>query len=128
MIQIDRAQAIALLEQAVQERGPDYEYNPLDQKVMGNTISTCLYQHQGAPSCGVGLALHIAGVPLETLQTMDKGPEEDTSIGALHEDGTLYDLGIDLTDEAERVFAAFQVRQDRGSSWAYCLAAAKDIM
>lgn len=47
-----------LMEEAVAERGSDYQYD---------TLSGCDYVRDGEPSCIVGCVLAAAGVPLDKL-------------------------------------------------------------
>jgi hypothetical protein len=124
MIQIDREKAIALLEQAVEPR-PSFIYQQTPKNMVTaerGPMHGCWYEKGGAPSCGVGVALSIAGVPLTVLDEMDQ-VEGDTSIeSVLH---VLVRHDISLTDQALQVFSRFQTRQDDGFTWAEALSAAK---
>lgn len=123
MIRIDKATALELLEQAVAERGADYRYK----------YPVCAYVQRDSaidvrphPACIVGLALSLAGVPIETLEQLEGDVEEAASeLGAFH--------GVKVDAGAVRVWLAAQVTQDtfdlgRGRdrhTWGEALEAAK---
>lgn len=130
MIEINRSKAISLLELAVDRRGPDFVYSQPRKEI--NTRSHgrvmeygCWYEAGGAPSCGVGLALHLAGVQLNVLDDMDQ-VEGDTSIDKVA--WVLEDNGVHLTEEALAVFTTFQTNQDFHATWGNALEAAKKEM
>lgn len=118
---INRDQAISLLEQAVEERGPGFVYTQVEYaRPDGRGLGAlCKYEDQGAPSCGVGLALHKAGVPLPLLRSLDKDPAEDTSIDTVAP--ILGAAGFTLTPDALTAFTLFQNLQDTGSTWGRAL-------
>lgn len=120
MTAIDQDKALSLLAQAVDERGPNFVYEP----VTSGGGHACKYQHNGAPSCGVGLALHIAGAPIQALVDMDLD-EYDTGINMVA--WVLKDYGITLTSEAVAVLSRFQEKQDRSTPWGIALQEAKEV-
>lgn len=131
MIEINRAKAINLLEQAVVDRGQDFEYVHPD-KITAHPetgeqapMNGCWYEVNGAPSCGVGLALHLAGVPLTVLDALDQ-VDGDTSISNVA--WILEDNQVHLTEEALAVFTTFQTNQDIYATWGNALEAAKKEM
>jgi hypothetical protein len=115
MIEIDGPRALELLESIVAER-PDYVY----QKPSSGWCSYVEYNdgQPVAPGCGVGVALHKAGLSLEKLDTLDD------VVGAISAyEGELPELW--LTPEARDVFAVFQYAQDNGVTWQESLNRAK---
>lgn len=127
MIEINREKAISLLEQAVSERGSDFIYDHPLKKIQGEddkemTLGGCWYELNGAPSCGVGAALHKAGTPIPVLDSLDQSLG-DTAIPDVA--WILEDHGVHLTQEALRVFETFQGLQDLNYTWGTALEAAK---
>lgn len=112
MITIDRSTALSLLEQAVAERGPDYVYP---------NVGHCTYTDNGKPSCGVGLALYIAGVPLHRLEALDA----EEYIPSIYGVCTLLSDIVTIDFEALNVLGTFQGNQDVGYSWADSLGQAR---
>lgn len=132
MTTINAAEAVALLQRAVDKRGPDYVYvhpkkvvTDLGDPEWTTEMQGCWYELNGAPSCGVGLALSYKGVPTEVLDTMDQA-SDDTSIQAV--DYILRDHGFYLTHEAIGVFSKFQESQDLETPWGEALNAAKEAV
>lgn len=118
---ITAEKALSLLEDAVALKGREYVYEPLSTMVS----ATCQYTRDGEPSCGVGYALHAAGVPIEGLAILDS-LQDDTSIDSVDVRYVLRnDLDFIVTDEAAEVFAAFQRFQDKQRSWGESLDEAK---
>lgn len=119
---ITRIDALNLLAQAVQERGAGFEYRHTTKiMVQGDypgPMSGCWYELNGAPSCGVGVALHKAGVPLTTLDALDQ-VLDSTDIESV--EPVLEAHGVTLTADALEVFREFQRNQDFGLSWGECL-------
>lgn len=108
MITITRDIALQLLEDAVDERGADYVYPH---------IGNCTYTENGKPSCGVGLALYSAGVPITRLEALDtKG--HIPSVYSI--DRLLRDV-VDFQGDAISVLGAFQSEQDYGAPWGEAL-------
>lgn len=108
---ITKEDAIRALREAVAERGEDYVYQLLDG-------GACLYVHNEAPSCGVGLALSKLGVPLSILKQMDDyglGSSMDDASPVLHENGYALERG------AYAAFREFQHTQDSGVKWGAAL-------
>ena len=130
VIEIDKARAIELLEQVVEIRGADYKYKP---EGIQYAAGGCFYADvvTKTPSCGVGYALHLAGVDIETLYFLDK--EDETSISVLNErpgeedETVLETFGIILDHGAEKVFQRFQSYQDNGAAYTDSLNAAKGV-
>lgn len=128
MIEINRAKAIQLLEEAVNERGQDFVYTwPVKMATDGDgapvTEHGCWYEVDGAPSCGVGWALHLAEVPTTVLNALDQAAGDTTIDGVAW---ILEDSGIRLTQEAVRVFGTFQRYQDMSYPWGKALEVAKE--
>lgn len=111
--EITATRAIELLEGAVRLRGEDYVYKP-------TPAGRCLYVHQrnGAiePGCLIGLALSLAGVPLESLTEWDDwhSPTADVMSPA-----------FGASEEAADIFNVAQSVQDTFGSWGEALAAAR---
>lgn len=101
MIEIDKERAITLVTEVVTERGEDYCYT-----------GKCRYVRFGEPSCLIGVALHKAGVPVETLAHFDTCI--DSSITHLEREGELRLHNITLTPGAVTVFEKAQQLQDDG--------------
>lgn len=113
MIEIDGPQALSLLQQAVALQGPGFIYTRSTSPKDPELVAGCWYERNGTPDCGVGTALHIAGVPIPVLAKMDQ--PEDSSIGYV--DRILADNGVHLSPEALATFATFQTHQDLGTPW-----------
>jgi hypothetical protein len=98
---------------AVNARGRDYVYKPPENP------DSCLYVHDGCPSCLIGDTLHRCGVPLEAL-----AEHEGASARSLLRD--LEALGL-VTCEAgvTSALGAAQLVQDgsngRGRTWGEAL-------
>ena len=123
---ITQAQAIEALEQAVEANGPDFIYEAIQTERLGREVQACRYEDQGAPSCGVGLALSYLGVTLEILKSLDREVKDDTSINSLETLGLLSDAGFNLEPGAVAVFSKFQGLQDYHNPWGYSLDKAKE--
>lgn len=129
-MEINKSLALDLLEQVVQARGDDFIYHQFTNPDVYRSEedvplgSGCWYQYQGAPSCGVGEALSLAGVPNEVLREMDDD-EDDTSLYAVTR--VLENAGVHLTQDAVAVFTRFQELQDLEETWGASLEAAKEI-
>lgn len=106
-----------LLEKAVQTRGPDYRYRGQYEDV------TCKYEKDGAPSCLVGVALHIAGVSVDELTAMDKSLEPGMGPHWLEENTD--NLPISISESATMVLSQAQATQDIGYTWGEALERAK---
>lgn len=121
MIEIDANKAIELLEKVV-ENNPDNVYRQPDD------YSFCSYivpDENGKPiaaGCGVGVALHIAGVSLDTLKDFD------IKVGSAinFSKDTVQQLGLKVTNQAAKIFAEFQSAQDLGTPWGQALEHAKE--
>jgi hypothetical protein len=126
-IEIDKARALQLLEEAVAERGADYVYDDSD-------IGCVYVTKDGTPACGVGLALTKAGVPLELLTYIDhngdgaggKNRFEETQIDSPDLLDYLRQNDVDIDDKAEAVFRRFQFEQDHATPWGEALAEARE--
>lgn len=140
-MKITMKKALALMEQAVEERGREWTF-PINAVPMG-----CFYvvtdevwedaserceetarepesalngMGKGSPACLVGLALSY----LHDV-TVDRVMRENNydNIGALS--SWLESSGVELTDKARAVFESAQDAQDGGDSWGHALEAAK---
>jgi hypothetical protein len=119
-INLTLEKARQMVEAAIDERGVDYIYE------RPSLATDCMYVHehgteQEHAGCGIGLAFHLAGVPLEELR---KHEHEDagTLVWRLHGMGIL--SGIE--PEAEQFMVRFQSNQDHGSTWGEARDAALD--
>lgn len=128
---IDRDRALALLRQAVEQKGEDYVYPSGDPYSVGT--KTCTYERDGEPSCLVGHVLFIAGVPVEVLARLDQYGETEfrtLAYGSTCEDDdgneevlqepVLHEYAA-LTEEAVEALSAAQDTQDRGRTWGQAL-------
>lgn len=124
-IDINADRALELLREAVQQRGAAFVYAPPTED-----DDMCKYVHADDESgvrevgCGVGAALHAAGVPLDVLEDCDR---RGGSIGALATLDVLRPAGVRLDDAAAQVLFAFQRHQDTGSSWGESLECATAV-
>jgi hypothetical protein len=113
---INREDAVKLLERVVAERGADFVYEyPRELQTGNGTQLQCFYEHEGAPSCAIGLALSYIGVTPEQLAELDDLGEDhgETAIDELMIIGHLRDkCDIIIEDEAVFVFSKFQCEQD----------------
>lgn len=114
-IHIDNDKAIELLTAVVEERGADFTYTPDTENVDEHHGLTCFYERNGVPSCGVGLALFKAGVPISVLAEMDNLGRDVDDESAINSSGVLAILkrnGVEITDVAASTLFGFQVMQD----------------
>lgn len=119
---ITAEKALSLLEDAVALKGRDYVYPVIDEMWSVG----CHYTRDGEPSCGVGYALHAAGVSIDGLGMLDNN--DDSTIDNEEVRYILRnDLDFIVTDEALKVFAAFQKFQDMKRSWGESLDNAKRV-
>lgn len=134
---LDTDTALALLEQVVEEAGPDYRYQYTEQEIEAfrawylppdesydiNSIM-CKYVDDGAPRCIVG----------KVLAKWD--PEGWTSLHTVKANGPADALGAfwdrdaegyseHITMSAATVLREAQLSQDRGEPWATAMQAAK---
>jgi len=124
-IEIGRDRAVELLREAVAARGAEYVYSKPVDLVAGHEDEPCLYVHRGpdgtaCPGCGVGDALHRAGVPLLALARYEGENAEAICRGL-----ELADDAMAATLVAVMVFSDFQSWQDAGWSWGHALAKAE---
>lgn len=106
---------------AVAEERPDHVYER-PAHMDGGDVS-CYYVHTDAetddpvtPGCGVGVALHRLGLPLEDLAKCE-GEAADTVVERLCAGGSY--------GEAAQFALTFQSCQDNGDTWADSLSAAE---
>lgn len=119
---ITAEKALSLLEDAVALKGRDYVYPVIEEM----WDAGCHYTRDGEPSCGVGYALHSAGVSIEHLAILDN--HDDSAIDGEDIRYTLRnEFDFVLTDEAIEVFSAFQRFQDMKRSWGESLDEAKRV-
>lgn len=117
-ITIDGPKALELLWFAVAERGADYVY----EQPEGSAVCSYVSEDKSEPGCGVGLALHKDGVPIDVLVEADVPGV--ISIAARE---TLRPCGVDLSENAVRIFGAFQRAQDDQKIWGHSLLAAFEV-
>lgn len=99
--------AVELAKEVVIEFGAGYVY-PSSHRIVQNGTSTpsCVYVHEGKPSCLVGQILHKHGVPVEEL--------------AKHEFQGAWTISEKLAGasfEASYFLDVAQYKQDTGASW-----------
>jgi len=120
-ILITAEKALSLLQNAVAAKGADYVY----PRSADSITKICVYTRGGEPSCGVGYALHEAGVSIEGLEALDNADTEMWQTTAIGEENVQYvlrnELDVLITDEAVSVFSAFQSAQDSGEEWGVAL-------
>lgn len=126
MITIDLDKAQALVAECIAERGEDYVYTK------DEGTHSCQYVHgvsdvwnedteeyeqvsfdDATPGCLVGMALHKAGIPLESLGSRERN--EDGSfdlISKLESDGLVW-----VSMEAQNYLGNAQCSQDLGVPW-----------
>lgn len=120
---ITHDEAITRLREAVASRGNDYTY----------PHSYCSYVRDDEASCGVGVALHAAGVSLEALTALDHAApsvfsgSDAGSVSIIAEDArdTLASHDVTITLDAQRVLQHFQAVQDNRGTWIAALTAAE---
>lgn len=112
-IKINAERALKALEEAVAERGAEYRYPAVDRP-----DERCMYAYNGAPDCGVGLALSKAGVPLEALDALD---DNGVVIDGHQAIKVLSDFDVELTVAASQVLGDFQTKQDVAWTWGAAL-------
>lgn len=119
-VDLDVPRALELLEEVVNEKGPDFVYKV--DAPPGVTVGACTYVHyvgperSRAPGCLVGHVLFKAGVDLYDMEELDRYG----AVGACAHRGALQiDAG------ALTVLAAAQGLQDREQSWGAALDGAR---
>lgn len=127
-IVIDAAVALSSLGMAVEARGADFVYRE-DGVQMGvaprwSESQYCRYEWRGVASCGVGFALNILGVSVETLKGMDVNLEyPDEGSGIYNTEVP----GVEMTAHARAIYTKFQQEQDQGRSWGRALERAQKL-
>lgn len=133
---ITRDDALTLIRTAVEDRGADYTY-PDTAEFEGADVTCRYFADEGTeadefgqtaenphpPACIVGHALSQLGVTYEDMQAVyvPNGNPNTASARTL-----LRRLpGLDVTPEAEEVFAEAQDMQDGGRTWGDALARAE---
>jgi hypothetical protein len=84
----------------------------------------CVYAYNGEPSCGVGKALAVLGVPLDVLTILDTSSPLNGGPLAAGSDYFTWNLerkGFRLTHAAHDVLSRFQYQQDRARTWGEAL-------
>lgn len=127
---IDREQAIALLERVVAERGEKYTYTYRESDPVNEKYGSCLYEYEGAPDCGIGLALSYLGVEPEDLAELDRQGVDGDETGITNLPVVKYlehKCGITFEDDGLPVFAEFQAFQDLGRPYSEALRLARVV-
>lgn len=127
---IDRERAIALLERVVAERGEEYTYTYRESDPVNEKYGSCLYEYEGAPDCGIGLALSYLGVEPDDLAELDRQGVDGDETGITNFPVVNYlehKCGITFEDDGLPVFAEFQAFQDLGRSYAEALRLARVV-
>lgn len=94
----------------VAEEGEDFVYGR--RRDEDNNVG-CYYQWNGKPDCGVGRVLYRLGVPIETLQAMDRSGETISQ----HYPRLRQDHNIWFSPAAEALMESFQQDQDEQVPW-----------
>lgn len=116
MIEIDDKRALELLEKAVEGNE-----NKVYQQPAG--LSYCSYvdwdadDNPVASGCGVGVALHIAGLDVDTLAQLDGRVGSAKHLSELNAKS----LGLNVTYKAACVLSFFQKEQDMQVPWGQAL-------
>lgn len=100
--------AVELAREVVAEFGEDYVY-PENQKrpETDGSLPSCVYVHEGCPSCLVGHILHRHGVSLEDLSQNEFRGAWFVSVKC-----------ADADEKARTFLDAAQGSQDKGDTWA----------
>jgi hypothetical protein len=115
-IMIDGPKALELLCFAVAERGANYVYEaPKGDSAVCSYVSG----DKSTPGCGVGLALHKGGVPINVLAEADVAGSISSAACE-----TLRPWGVKLSKSAVMIFGKFQREQDLRNDWGLSLRAA----
>lgn len=130
-ININAQQALALLKEAVDERGSDYcydteagDYRRIALGFAEGDGPGCFYLHDDGPGCIAGLALFKAGVPLEMLGDMDMASKRKEVVGGTGVTSLvswLAERRVHLTARAARVLRSAQTVQDAEGTWGRAL-------
>lgn len=124
MTTITGEQALAVIEEVAAERP-------------NRVIEKCTYVSHGQANCLVGVALRKLDVSVETLAEMDHrfGAFSSYEYDEIINDGVysgpsqFADItGLDLTEDAWRVFQAAQESQDAKNQWKYAAAEAASVL
>lgn len=112
MITIEISDAIKMMEQAVEERGKDYVYEPPGGE-------SCEYTHvindQIVPGCIVGQGFYDKGIPLERIHNLGGGSAFNF-IKELERNGL-----ANVSENAGIFLRKIQVEQDQGMAWGNAL-------
>jgi hypothetical protein len=111
------ADAVALLEKAVEIKGADFVYT---RRRFG---SPCLYVVDDVPSCIVGYALKLTGVATKRIAALDKTSNANSPVAARRLHAYLPDV---VSHEAAIILDRAQVAQDAGETWGSALGAAEE--
>lgn len=112
--------ALMLLKQVVAKAGGDWAYEPRPIADGSGFSKACRYVHDDRPDCGVGKALHSAGVPLEALRRQEGKSASQVMYYLMGE-------GCITTDQRAMVlYRVFQGHQDSSTPWGKCLTYAID--
>jgi hypothetical protein len=89
----------------IAQEGPDFVYEaPIE--------GSCVYVHQGKPSCLIGRYLIDMGVPVEAFDGY-----QTSDIDTLFSRNFFENYGITATDEAVQIMRTLQYNQDNDLSW-----------
>lgn len=132
MLHIDKDKALELLKAAVELKGEDYVYKKVNGSCMyvdipwvwDDEVEHYVYVPEEAThSCLIGVALHLAGIPLAAFTDLFVN-EEDASAAlyALQEEGL-----VEFDEIVSRIFMKAQGFQDQGLTWGEALRAAESV-
>jgi len=122
---IDKKRALELLEQVVEEFGPETTYEDIDPD-WGRGEDCQYVGNDGKPKCLVGQALAKAGFefPLDPYYPGDGSPYKYVNDSAYHYLTEYADESV--TEFAKVVFEVAQRVQDTGQTWGQALAKARE--
>lgn len=136
-VELSYERAMALVNQAIEERGEDYvnpKYLPGTSNSTGWVDSeswvqaeestnegACKYVINGTPSCIVGYVLHHAGIPVETMEEFD----QLSSLAGAVMSRLEYRGLLKLEGSAYALLSQLQAFQDDGKPWGLALERAR---
>ena len=114
--------AIASIQRAVDEKGPDYIYQPIKVKDVAESVCA-LFDDNGNCSCLVGYVLFDHGYTHEMVISQNLDGIYSIEF-ARHSAG----LSFEITDAALAVLGRLPSMQDNGKTWGECLTFARSYL
>ena len=135
-VKIGKDEVLAILDKAVEEKGPDFNYQ--DQYGRG---TNCTYfevddeGHRGAPACLVGTAFHLFDPRLDDILWAENGNGIDDILNREYDDNerliggqiALTDVRYEFTPDAVEVLMQAQSSQDVGIPWGNTVERARGV-